>query len=213
MIIRPAKRCKVSYQSGLDVSYIGSPVTDDNEYGEGFVIQMANAPVATKVDGNTNCYAKFLGWYYDADNSGTIEEAEKTRLYQPGDKFTVPELNKNGQVIRFIGQWDYYGYLTISQTGMREGKSESGIYEVVNSSNAVIATVMITEKNSVTLEQVPVGDYTVREISSDWTWTYNPKVQTKNVSVVVNPGEDDNKVTFEQVAISPIDWLHSENHR
>ena len=214
MIIRPAKRCKVSYLDGLDVSYTGSPVTDDHEYGEGFIIQLADAPVATRVDGNTNCYAEFLGWYYDADNSGTIEEAEKTTLYKPGDKFTVPALTNNGQVIQFIGQWDYYAYLTIFQTRMRDGKNESGIYEVVNSSNAVIATVMITGNNSVTLEQVPVDTYTVREITGDWTWTYNASPDNSlTVEVKTNPDADDNKVTFGQVAISPIDWLHSENRR
>ena len=214
MIIRPAKRCKVSYRDGLDASYKGSLVTDDHEYGEGFIIQLADAPVATRVDGNTNCYAEFLGWYYDADNSGTIEEAEKTTLYKPGDKFTVPALTNNGQDIQFIGQWDYYAYLTIFQTGMRDGENESGIYEVVNSSNAVIATVMITGDNSVTLEQVPVDTYTVREITGDWTWTYNASPDNSlTVEVKTNPSADDNKVTFGQVPISPIDWLHSENRR
>ena len=96
--------------------------------------------------------------------------------------------------------------LTITQKGMLN-ETDSGIYEVVNSSDQVIATVMLTGNSSVTLEQIPVGTYTVREVGN-WTWTYSGTL-SEGVTVTASA---DNEVIFTHSDIA-VDWLHSENRR
>ena len=100
--------------------------------------------------------------------------------------------------------------LTIKQTGVAD--TDSGIYEVIQSSDSnvdssdpVIAKVMITGNASVTLEQVPIGHYIIREITSDWTWTYE-NTSEKTVDVT---SDSNSEVTFNHIS-KTIDWLHNE---
>jgi hypothetical protein len=54
----------------------------------------------------------------------------------------------------------------------------------------------------------PAGEYTVREITHDWTWTYEDTSAKEDVKVKAN---EDNKVTFEHKH-KTVDWLHGESH-
>ena len=91
-------------------------------------------------------------------------------------------------------------------------ETDSGIYQIINSDDAVVATVVITgtgEDNAVILEQIPAGNYRIREIGSDWTWTYE---DTTEISfAVLNTGNNVVEVTHTS---KTVDWLHNEkDHR
>jgi len=139
----------------------------------------------------------FKGWYED----------EECTILRTNDTFLYPDVTTESGIYEYT----FYALfepisLTITQKGMLN-ETDSGIYEVVNSSDQVIATVMLTGNSSVTLEQIPVGTYTVREVGN-WTWTYSGTL-SKGVTVTAST---DNEVIFTHSDIA-VDWLHSENRR
>ena len=139
----------------------------------------------------------FKGWYED----------EECTILRTNDTFLYPDVTTEGGIYEYT----FYALfepisLTITQKGMLN-ETDSGIYEVVNSSDQVIATVMLTGNSSVTLEQIPVGTYTVREVGN-WTWTYSGTL-SEGVTVTASA---DNEVIFTHSDIA-VDWLHSENRR
>ena len=71
---------------------------------------------------------------------------------------------------------------------------------------------MLTGNDSVTLLQIPAGEYTVREISQNWTWTYGtPTVDHTGGKVTV---EKDKNETVTFTYGSPVAcWLFGENKR
>ncbi len=109
----------------------------------------------------------------------------------------------------------HYADLKIIQSGMTS-ETDSGIYELVyktkDDEEPVLVTVMITGNSYVIVEQVPVDEYTLREIESDWTWTYESTgdgtgYENPTVKVVVTA---ENRITFTHTG-KHIDWLHHEN--
>ena len=67
--------------------------------------------------------------------------------------------------------------------------------------------VTIQENGSAKITGLPVGGYTVTEVTS-WSWRYNPDSQEKTVNV---QGGQDNTVTFrnERTATK---WLSGDNY-
>ena len=64
--------------------------------------------------------------------------------------------------------------ITITKLGYDENLQNGGqtfLFEVVDSNNAVVATVAIRENSSATVVGLPVGTYTVREVNA-WSWRY-----------------------------------------
>ena len=64
--------------------------------------------------------------------------------------------------------------ITITKLGYDENLQNGGqtfLFEVVDSNNAVVATVAIRENGSATVVGLPVGTYTVREVNA-WSWRY-----------------------------------------
>lgn len=93
--------------------------------------------------------------------------------------------------------------LTITQTGVKV--NESRIYHV--SGGTVDMYVEIQENKSVTIEQIPAGDYTVTELTN-WTWKDGNDTNEKNITV--NPGP--NEVPFDYSEVTP-DWLGGETSK
>jgi len=149
---------------------------------------------------------RFMGWYTD---SGCTVPA--TSAWISGSKLT-PKLEE--QVKNGVFEFNYYALfvpitLTITQTsdsGTTMG-NDSGIYQVVSENGSVLTTVMLTGSESVTVRRVPAGKYTVRELSGNWTWTYEG-VEAQSADLTTANGAT---VTFIRVAREP-DWLHGENH-
>ena len=143
----------------------------------------------------------FLGWYtgWDTENRQQItvnKELQPSEIERTEDVF----------------EYTYYAVfepitLTISQTNMNPG--DSAVYEVVKD-NAVVARVMLTgENDSVTLQVIPAGDYTVREMVN-WTWTYT---DTQTQTIKVEAGKN-NTVSFDyKEKYGGSCWLHNETHK
>ena len=139
---------------------------------------------------------RFVGWYSDAECENQLQTAA----------FYKPDVSTAG------GVYDYTYYalfepilLIISQKNVAPG--DSAIYEIVDSAGNVVTTVILTGESSVTIEQIPAGTYTVREVGANWTWTYQ---DTTAQTVDVDTAET-KEVTFEYTA-ADVDWLHGENH-
>ncbi len=104
----------------------------------------------------------------------------------------------------------HYGELIIEQKDMRA--TDSGVYQVLREDNTVLANVMLTGTESVIIRRVPVGVYTVREITGNWTWAYeDPTVSPDGAQVDLRVNASA-KVTFTHSSSDP-DWLHGENHK
>lgn len=91
-----------------------------------------------------------------------------------------------------VYEYTYYAVftpitLTISQKNM--AATDSAVYEVVQG-NTVVARVILTGTDSVTIYAIQAGTYTVREVSGNWSWTYT--------TAGVSPGNGQVQVTVEQ---------------
>ena len=75
----------------------------------------------------------------------------------------------------------HYADLTIIQNGMQKA-TDSGIYKIVNASSITVATIVIHSNNSATIKDLPVGNYTVTELTS---WIYEYSTLSPSISVEV----------------------------
>ena len=142
----------------------------------------------------------FKGWYSDEEGNTRVEE----------DVYFRPQVDLS------TGIYDYTYYalfepitLTISQQNIAE--NDSAVYEVLQGTT-VVARVMLTGTDSVTLMAIPAGNYTVKEVSGNWTWTYNdPAPVSGTVEVVAG---QENAVTFNYADCHVGScWLHNETRR
>ena len=141
----------------------------------------------------------FLGWYKEE----TCDTLLGTAAFFKPDVSTADG----------IYEYTFYALfepitLKINQTGMKNA-TDSGIYQIVNNStNAVVTTVAITGNNSAIVESIPSGSYTIREITGNWTWTYeNTTNQTCTIEAAVS-----NTVTFNFTS-KTVDWLNGECYK
>ena len=154
----------------------------------------------------------FAGWY---ENYACTEPVSVEGVtLDAGGKLT-PKPGKNGTFHALFKPIQ----LIIRQSGMNA--ADSAIYQVVDAvdQTKVIATVMLTgdyavtnssaPNASVTLEQIPAGNYIVREmkIKNPWTWTYE-EVAEQNITVSANLNVQE--ITFVRTK-KTVDWLHGEN--
>jgi hypothetical protein len=147
-----------------------------------------------------------MGWYTSQTPDASKMVTDKA-LLAPTDIKISP------------GIYDYTYYaifkpitLTISHTGLAE--NETAIYEVADKNGNVVLTVALTgkgkEKASVTIEQIPAGEYTVTELT-DWTWKNGKTMNSQSVTVHADPTDTQNKVSFTYTRVAT-DWLHGETH-
>ena len=123
---------------------------------------------------------RFMGWY---ENWGTAQQKLVTTSAQ-----YIPKVDTGTGVYEYT----YYAVftpitLTISQKNM--AATDSAVYEVVQG-NTVVARVILTGTDSVTIYAIQAGTYTVREVSGNWSWTYT--------TAGVSPGNGQVQVTVEQ---------------
>ena len=148
----------------------------------------------TKDDEEKVVYIGETAEYDDQKYSGFhFEKVEPTDL----------KIKEDNQVFKV-----YYdpNTLTISQTGLKE--KESAMYRVQG--NGIDMYVEIQGNKSVTIEQIPLGDYTVTELT-DWTWKYDSDAESAASAkpVTVTP-DGPNEVEFAFTTNNP-DWLGGEN--
>lgn len=73
-------------------------------------------------------------------------------------------------------------------------------------------TVKITGKNSVTISNLPVGEYTITELT-DWSWKYEQTDVHPTDGIVNAQQTTTNSVTFIDQYIDPTYWLHDESSK
>lgn len=99
--------------------------------------------------------------------------------------------------------------ITITKLGYDENLQNGGqtfLFEVVDSKNAVVATVAIGENGSATVVGLPFGTYTVREVNA-WSWRYNAH---DDVTVTLDAASPTGTAEFEnEVANSR--WLSGDS--
>lgn len=99
--------------------------------------------------------------------------------------------------------------ITITKLGYDENLQNGGqtfLFEVVDSNNAVVATVAIRENGSATVVGLPVGTYTVREVNA-WSWRYNAH---GDVTVTLNADSPTGTAEFENV-VANSRWLSGDS--
>ena len=147
---------------------------------------------------------EFLGWYLDEECTqsaleyGSVDEA--TNCFVP-DKNKLSESDSNIFYAKFIQKT---GNLTI----VRENAEDEGqvfVYEVKNNATSEVINITIVGNNSVTIYDLPFGDYTVTQ-QNDWSWRYNDEGQT------VNHQNDGTTVEFNKNAATE-QWLNGNSDR
>ena len=96
--------------------------------------------------------------------------------------------------------------LTITKSGdiSRYDEDQSFIFRVTGP-NGFSLDVVINGTGSVTIKDLPIGTYTVTEIT-DWSWRYTPDSNDKSVTL----GDGENKVEFIN-SRSFIYWLSGDS--
>ena len=99
--------------------------------------------------------------------------------------------------------------ITITKLGYDENLQNGGqtfLFEVVDSNNAVVATVAIGENGSATVVGLPVGTYTVREVNA-WSWRYKAH---DDVTVTLNAASPTGTAEFKNV-VANSHWLSGDS--
>lgn len=99
--------------------------------------------------------------------------------------------------------------ITITKLGYYENLQNGGqtfLFEVVDSNNAVVATVAIRENSSATVVGLPVGTYTVREVNA-WSWRYKAH---DDVTVTLNAASPTRTAEFKN-EVDNSHWLSGDS--
>ena len=99
--------------------------------------------------------------------------------------------------------------ITITKLGYDENLQNGGqtfLFEVVDSNNAVVATVAIGENGSATVVGLPVGTYTVREVNA-WSWRYKAH---DDVTVTLNAASPTGTAEFKN-EVDNSRWLSGDS--
>lgn len=99
--------------------------------------------------------------------------------------------------------------ITITKLGYDENLQNGGqtfLFEVVDSNNAVVATVAIGENGSATVVGLPVGTYTVREVNA-WSWRYKAH---DDVTVTLNEASPTGTAEFKN-EVDNSHWLSGDS--
>lgn len=99
--------------------------------------------------------------------------------------------------------------ITITKLGYDENLQNGGqtfLFEVVDSNNAVVATVAIRENGSATVVGLPVGTYTVREVNA-WSWRYKAH---DDVTVTLNAASPTGTAEFKN-EVDNSHWLSGDS--
>ena len=149
----------------------------------------------------------FVGWYMDEACKIPVDEAEGIL-----DGTTFTPVKKDGA---YIGRTYYAKFyynvtnLTISKTGDADiDENQSFLFRIYSEEKGVDLTVAIVGNRSVTVTLLPVGTYTITELTG-WSWRYTPESAEKEVTVVYN---QDNSVSFTH-SRTGLYWLDGNNNR
>ena len=140
---------------------------------------------------------RFVGWYSDIDCTKKVSD----------DAAYVPTKPEDGwKDATYYAKFELaVADLTITKSGdiSNYDENQSFIFRVTGP-NGFSLDVVINGTGSVTIKDLPIGTYTVTEIT-DWSWRYTPDSSDKSVTL----GDGENKVEFTN-SRSFIYWLSGD---
>lgn len=187
----------------VTISYVPVCKTVTEGFGK---VSLANERAAT-AEGLSGCTAlpasgyQFAGWYSDEACTNMVQE----------DVYFKPEELPENDTTYYALFEPILEDLTIEKTGDTVDASDTFLFKVKGTAGAaetVDLTVSITGKGSVTVKNIPVGKYTVEELT-EWSWRYSVNEWMKTVTVVE---DGTNTVTFTNLKNSKA-WLGGEQSR
>ena len=147
---------------------------------------------------------RFVGWFKDAACTQPVDEN-----CVAGNKFTPAKEDDKNVAGTYYAKFERaLADLTITKTGAEDiDENQSFIFEVKGddsdkNTRDISLTVTVQGNGSVTIKDLPVGNYTVKE-KTDWSWRYSPKNYNQEVELSAANG----KVTFANTR-SDIYWLN-----
>ena len=159
----------------------------------------AQGSSATATDGY-----RFVGWFKDAKCTQQVDEK-----CVEGNKFTPAKVDGKNVAGTYYAKFERaVADLTIAKRGAENiDENQSFIFEVKGddsdeNTRDISLTVTVQGNGSVTIKDLPVGNYTVKE-KTDWSWRYSPKNYNQEVELSAANG----KVTFANTR-SDIYWLN-----
>lgn len=126
----------------------------------------------------------FVGWYQDAEctipvrEKGTVDGA--TGKLTPERSELLPAPQTNVFYARFKA---VYGNVTIERKATEDESNGDGtyVYRLTSKDNpAYVVEVTVPKGGSITVYDLPCGDYTVEQVNS-WSWRYSDREQTVEI--------------------------------
>lgn len=116
---------------------------------------------------------------------GTLTEAAaKVYVNYTARSFEQETIAANGSTVVEIRYDRQLGNLTVAKAGAESiDENQTFLFRVTG--NGVDVTVTVHGNDSVTLQNVPAGEYTVTELT-EWSWRYTPDIDEKSVTVTGN---------------------------
>ncbi len=152
---------------------------------------------------------KFVGWFYDADCTNPVTDS----AWLADDGKTIIPQGISDEAHYYAKFEPISGNLTITkdvENPDTETKDDNFLFHVKgqNTRNEYIDVIVsVTGENSVTLKDLPIGDYVVTELA-DWSWEYSIIDANKTQNVVIIQ-DATTLVTFTNKDNNP-NWLNGE---
>ena len=153
----------------------------------------------------------FVGWYFDESCDHPVPAEWVT-----SNNEIVPQ--KEGDV--WLNNTTYYAKiepdftsLVISSVGCSDVDSgQLFMFRIQGTSELTVGidiTVTVSGNSSVTVTELPIGDYTVTQLT-EWSYRYTPDSAVKNITVSVNASK--NTVLFSQIRTTT-KWLDGNDNK
>lgn len=145
---------------------------------------------------------KFIGWYQDKECTIPVDP-----LLTSGENKTVFKPKVANDIIYYAGFALIKGSLTITQNGGSENESFLYMIKETESDDPPLI-VAVNGGKSVTVNDIPAGNYTITEIT-DWNWRYDSADATEKTVNVTEKNIPE--VTFENT-LNNKKWLGGEKN-
>ena len=166
-----------------------------------------------KIPVNTTDYT-FVGWFIDAECTVRVDPERDHVILGDDNKLVPQKTDSNGDGVYlyeggvFYAKFNYnFSRLTISVTGCPD-ENAYFIFVVEPISGGDSITVAVRANSSVTIENMRVGNYRVRQVD-DWSWRYEEgNAMSADVRVTTQAG---GSVSFDR-SVQDDKWLDGEGY-
>ncbi len=211
-------------QKQYPVEYHVVCTVEDLDHLNALSLYYETAPTAPTLAGSTAMAGKgfqFIGWYSDAACTTKVSESWVTKTadgykLQPG-AFKANPIDPNGTNHYYAKFEPIYSRMTISKT-VKDGETQIDpnrkfLFHIKGQdTNNVHVDLIVTIEGtgSVDINNVPIGNYTVTELT-DWSWDY-PIAETDSAKTITVEENKIAKVEFVN-AETNANWLSGETSK